>query len=107
MSLKQKNPFVELWEQLPAPIRNKYFIVLVLFFGWMIFFDKSGPWTQYKLWAGIQDLEEKMDYYEAGIEEAEAKQKDLEENRERFAREEYYLQKENEDVFIIEDLREE
>jgi len=105
MSLQQKNPFQELWEQLPAPIRNRYFIALVLFFGWLVLIDKAGPLTQWKLSQGVKELEQDKAYYKQKIEEAREKERVLSEEKERFAREEYYLQKENEDVFIIEDKR--
>lgn len=96
-----KNPLQALIEEIPAPLRNKYFLVLVAFFAWMIFFDKHDFITQWQLQRTVDKLEKDKQYYSKKIEEAEQDRYDLEVNREKFAREHYYLQKSDEDVFII------
>lgn len=99
----RNNPFQPLLDQIPAPFKNRYFLVLVLFFGWMIFFDKHDVITQWRLQQSVEKLEEDRTYYKAQIKEAQQKRLDLEVNKEKFAREEYYMQKSDEDVFIIVD----
>ena len=97
------NPLKPLIDQLPKPFRNKYFLVLVLFAGWMIFFDKHNLLTQVELYQTLQGLEEEKRFYGKSIEEAWEDKRDIEVDKEKFAREHYYLKKRNEDVFIIED----
>lgn len=95
------NPLQALLEEIPAPLRNKYFLVLIAFFAWMIFFDKHDFITQWQLQRTVDKLENDKEFYSKKIKESEQDRFDLEANREKFAREHYYLQKANEDVFII------
>ncbi len=88
-------------ERLPAPLRNKYFLILAVFFGWMIFFDKHDVITQWRLQRSVNKLEDDKEFYSRKIEEAEQTRLDLEVNREKFARERYYMKKKDEDVFVI------
>jgi len=96
-----KSPLQKWLEDVPAPLKNKYFLVLAMFLFWMIFFDKHDFITQWQLQRTVDKLEEDKAYYSKKIEEAEQDRYDLEVNREKFARERYYLQKSDEDVFII------
>lgn len=97
------NPFQPLIDSLPAPLRNRYFLVLAAFFAWMIFFDRHDFVTQYKLQRLVNRLESDKSYYLDQIEAAEQERLDLEANKEKFAREQYYMKNADEDVFIIVD----
>jgi len=97
----RNNPFRPIIQKLPAPFRNKYFVVLGLFFAWLIFFDKHDVLTQWKLQQTLQTLEEDKVFYEESIEQLREDQVDLENNQEKFAREHYQMSKKDEDVFII------
>lgn len=87
--------------QIPKPLTNRYFIFLLLFFAWMVFFDKHDLMTQWKLSDTVKRLEKDKIYYHEKIEEVRADKKDIELNKEKIAREQYFMQKQNEDVFII------
>lgn len=89
-------------EIIPAPFRNKYFIALLLFFGWMIFPDRHDIITQWRLESTVNKLENEREFYKAKIKEAELQRLELERNPEKIAREKYFMKKSNEDVFIIE-----
>lgn len=95
------NSFQAIKEQIPAPLRNKYFLVLALFFAWMIFLDRHDLVTQWRLQNTVNKLEEDRAFYTEKIEEAEQERLDLDINDEKFAREQYYMKKSDEDVFII------
>lgn len=95
------NPLQPLLDQIPKPFRNRYFLVLVLFFAWMVFVDKHDVLTQWRLQKSVKTLEADMEYYKEKVEEAKQDRLDLEINREKFAREKYYMKKKDEDVFII------
>lgn len=103
---KRSNPLQPLLEQLPRPLRNKYFITLALFLGWMVFFDNHGILTQIKLQQTVNKMHRDKEMYEQKIEEAKQERLDLEVNKEKFAREQYFMKKRNEDVFIIEETEE-
>jgi cell division protein FtsB len=100
--MASNNPFQPLLDRIPAPFRNRYFLALVIFVGWLIFFDKHDVLTQWKLQRTVNKLEQDKDYYSKEIKRAEQKRLDLEVNKEKYAREQYYMKKDNEEVFIIE-----
>ena len=96
------SPMQQLLKQLPAPMRNKYILVLVVFGILMVFFDKHDLWTQIKLKNSVDRLEEDKAYFEDEIEKAKQDRYDIETNKEEFAREKYHMHKSDEEVFIIE-----
>ncbi len=84
------------------PFRNKFFLVLTLFICWLVFFDKHDVITQFRLQRTVNQLESDKTEYRAKIKEAQQDRLDLEQDKEKFAREQYYMKKNNEDVFVIE-----
>lgn len=106
MALKKKpqqDPLKKLWLKLPPYVRNRYFLTLVAFTAIMIFVDRHDLLTQFHLQSTVERLEGDLEQYDAMIDGAEAEKMDMEQNGERFARENYYMQKDDEDVFIIVD----
>lgn len=104
MALKKKkkpDPLKQLWLKLPPYIRNRYFLTLVAFTVLLVFVDRHDLLTQFRLQRTVERLEGDLERYDDMIDDAEAEKLDREQNRERFARESYYMQKDDEDVFII------
>ncbi len=97
----RSNPFKPILKKIPAPLKNKYFIVLAFFCALMIFFDKHDVLTQWRLQQTLNQLEKDKVYYQNKIKEAKEDKRDIELNTEKFARERYYMKKDDEDVFII------
>ena len=95
--------FQPLLELAPRPLRNRYALALLLFFFWMLLIDKHDVVTQWRLQRTLNKLEQEKAYYFEKIEQAERDRQNLETNGERFARERYYMKKQGEDVFIIEE----
>ncbi len=95
------NPWQSLWQRLPAPLQNRYYLTLVVFFFIMIFLDRHSLWTQFRLHRAQQRLENDKSFYEQKIKEAEEEAEDFELTKEKFAREHYYMKRRNEDVYII------
>ena len=85
-----------------AQLFNKYIIVSVAFLCWMLFFDKNSFPANYKLGKSIDKLEMAKADYEEKIVQARIEKKDIEENKEKYAREKYLMHKDNEDVIVIE-----
>ena len=85
-------------------LSNKYFLLSTAFVVWMLFFDKNDMLSQYEYRTEVNKLQVEKDFYEK--ETAHVK-KDLEElttdlnMAEKFAREKYFMKKDNEDVFVI------
>jgi cell division protein FtsB len=70
----------------------------------MIFFDQENFIEQYHLTKTLNDLDSKKEFYQEEIAQNEEKINLLEtdaEYLEKFAREKYFMKKENEDVFVI------
>ncbi len=93
--------FNNLWNKVPVPLRNRYFLVAVLFVAYMVFIDRHDVLTQFRLQRSVNKLEDDRVFYDQQIEKAEQERLDMDRNAERFAREQYYMQRNNEDVFII------
>ena len=88
---------------LPDYLVNRYFITAMVFFIWMIFFDKNKWLNQLQLSQSIYRLEQEKKNLGRQIVEARKDKEDLEKNKEKYAREKYYMHKENEDIFIFEE----
>ena len=97
------SPLTTLWLRIPPYLRNKYFLTVVGFVVLMVFVDRHDVGTQFRLHRTVNRLEDDLQRYDRLTAEAEATKLDMEQNRERFARENYYMQQDDEDVFIIVD----
>ncbi len=99
MTLKQiKNkPVVKI-------ITNRYVMILAIFVVWMIFFDENS-WINHEEFDNeIEKLKSEKDYYKSQIDADKNfinKHNDREE-LEKFAREQYNMKKENEEIYIVE-----
>ncbi len=85
-------------------VRNKYVLAFLFFFVWILFFDEHSLVQHYRNLQKLEQLEEQTEYYKAKIEADKRKLHELQtndENLEKFAREQFQMKKENEDVFII------
>jgi cell division protein FtsB len=84
--------------------RNKYFVATAAFVVWMLFFDKNDMLSQYEYRTEVNKLQEEKDFYEKETTQVKKDLKELSTNlksAEKFAREKYFMKKDNEDVFVI------
>ena len=94
----------DLYQKLPAPLRNKYLITFIVFLVWIFFIDKFDIITQIKMNKEFKQLKQQQEFYKEEIEKDSTKIYNLNNNpeeQERFARERFLMKKENEDLFII------
>ncbi len=94
----------ELMKRLLDLFRNKYFIAIAAFSVWMMFFDKNDIIAQYEYSVQVKKLQQEKDFYEKETALVKKDLKELDSNMtsaEKFAREKYFMKKENEDVFVI------
>ncbi len=85
-------------------INNKYFYTGLVFLIWWIFFDQESLIVQYDLARVKTGLEKQKEYYKNEIKEDEAAINTLQNDTvllEKYAREKYFMKKDNEDVFVI------
>ena len=86
------------------PFKNIFVLILAAFAIWMLFFDANSWLIHNELNTEIEDLENEKEYYKKEIEKdnKEIKKLSTQEGLEKFAREEYYMKREKEEIFIIE-----
>jgi cell division protein DivIC len=86
--------------------RNKWIVATVLFLTWIIFFDENSIISHQKNKRRLYELKQQEEYYRERIEVDRQKLEDLkagEEKLEKFAREQYFMSKPDEDVFVVTD----
>ena len=83
---------------------NAYWLVTIVFFALTFIMGDSSLYKRYTYDEKIRNLEKEIKHYQKEIEINSKKLNDLhtdKEGLERFAREEYFMEKPNEDVYII------
>ncbi|MDR0699158.1 MAG: septum formation initiator family protein [Tannerella sp.] len=85
---------------------NKYWLVTILFFAFTFLIGDSSLYRRYRYNEKIRMLENEIQRYKKEVEHNKKKIRELQTDKiglERFAREEYLMKKEDEDIFIIEE----
>lgn len=85
-------------------LRNKYILTSIFFVIWLFIFDQNNLVERIKNIREYNQLLKDKEYYFEKIEEDRQQLKELKtnnENLEKFAREKYFMKKEDEDVFVI------
>jgi len=99
MNLKtvKKNPFFRVFT-------NKYVLILLVFLVWMFFFDENSYLIHREFDKEIDELESTILFYKTKIDADKETIEKLKDSLqlERFAREQYLMKRENEDIYIIE-----
>jgi cell division protein DivIC len=99
-----KEYILKFWDFFRGLLRNKYLLSIILFGFWLLFFDQNNLMDRYKLIREVNQLEKDLNYYVERIQSDSARLNELRtspENLEKFAREQYLMKKDNEDIFII------
>lgn len=85
-------------------LSNRYLLTTALFFLWVLFFDQNNLLTQYEYFKELKKITDEKNYYEKELMKVKKSLQQLStnpENLERFAREKYFMKKDNEDIFIL------
>jgi cell division protein DivIC len=80
---------------------NKFSVASIVFLLWILLFDQYNLFTRYKLSSTVKKLEKEKIELISQIDKARQDKLDLELNPEKYARENYYMKKDNEEVYII------
>jgi cell division protein FtsB len=86
-------------------LRNKYVIAILIFIIWVGFIDRNNLIKTFKIRKELNSLKADKEYYLQEIEETRRIRDELLNNKsslEKFAREEYYMKKSDEEIFIVE-----
>jgi cell division protein DivIC len=92
------------WYSILPLLKNKYTLTLIIFLGWVTFFDQNNLVDRMKNLNQLHQLEKDQVYYSKKIAADSTRYWELKtnkENLEKFAREMYLMKKDNEDIFII------
>lgn len=91
------------WKKYLSFLKNKYIIVLLALFVYLFFIEDVTIFDLYSRRQKRQELLNEKQRKLENIDDVRAKLKSLEDKDqlEKFAREEYYFKKKNEDVFVI------
>lgn len=99
--MKWKNLRNKTWFRIAS---NKYVLVLLAFIFWMLFLDGNSWLIHRELNLEIEELEKNKSYYLDQINADKAIMEKLSDSLEleKFARQEYFMKRENEEIYIIE-----
>lgn len=95
---------LKIWKKILPYAKNKYILTILIFITWILFFDRNNLIDRAKELRHLKQLEKDKKYY---IERIDKDSKRLEQlktnnkNLEKFAREQYLMKKDNEDIFVI------
>ncbi len=85
-------------------IKNKYVIVLLCMVVYLLFLEETDLFTLGKYKSKVNDLEDQKEYLDEEIVETRLSITELSTDEaalEKFAREQHYMKRENEDVFVF------
>lgn len=85
-------------------LTNKYFLAASFFILWMFFFDPKDWGTAFEKNNKLKEFQKSEQHLSKTIDETKEELKQLKSNVqtiEKYAREKYFMKKENEDLFII------
>jgi cell division protein DivIC len=91
-------------DKIPPILKNKFVITGFVFFTWLMFFDKNNLLDRISNLRLLSDLKEVEEYYIVQNRQDSIRIQELmtnSENLEKFAREQYFMKKNNEDIFVI------
>ncbi|HRI22337.1 MAG TPA: septum formation initiator family protein [Panacibacter sp.] len=86
-------------------LSNKYLIAIVLFGVIILFTDHNNLFEQHDRKLELKELQAKKEYYLQEIDKTKKELADLSNNPaalEKYAREKFYMKRDNEDVFLVE-----
>ena len=95
--------------RIPSWLKNRYLLVGAVFLVWMLFIDTNSWWFHRELNNEIEELEEATQYYRGEILSDSTILFELDstpEALEKYARENYLMKKDNEEVYLFIDPKE-
>lgn len=83
-------------------LKNKYALTVILFIAWIFTFESTNIFRLIDYKTTINNYEDEIELYQEKIESTKASIEELEDPilLEKFAREQYYMKKDNEVIFV-------
>ncbi|CAN5764210.1 septum formation initiator family protein [soil metagenome] len=85
-------------------VSSRYLLAITAFAIWITFFDESNLFVQRQRTKELNDLNKKIEYYKGQVDQTKQELNDLQNDPvilEKYAREKYFMKKDNEDIFVI------
>ncbi len=85
-------------------LKNKFILTIVVFIVWIVLFDSNNIMDRLKDLSNLKELRREKAYYIEEIKSDSVKLNELKtniKNLEKFAREQYLMKRDNEDIFIV------
>jgi len=98
------NTAVKIWKTILPFIKNKYIITFLVFLILLLFFDRNNLVDRIKELSYYNQLEKDKKYFKERIDEDSKRLEQLKTNNknlEKFAREQYFMKKADEDIFVV------
>lgn len=95
---------LKIWKKILPYVKNKYILTIFIFTIWILFFDNNNLVDRIKEMRHLQQLEKDRKYYTERIDKDTKRLEQLKTNNknlEKFAREQYLMKKDDEDIFVI------
>jgi cell division protein FtsB len=95
---------LKIWKKILPYVKNKFILTILIFIIWLLFVDHNNLIDRAQELRRLRQLESDKTYY---IERIDKDSKRLEQlktnnkNLEKFAREQYLMKKDDEDIFVI------
>ncbi|MCB9015151.1 MAG: septum formation initiator family protein [Lentimicrobiaceae bacterium] len=99
-----------MWQRIPPILRNKYVLAGLAFLVWLTFFDRNNFIAQVRLGRTLNEQRNQKEFYQNEITKDSTAIKLIMSDSvslEKFAREKYLMKKDNEDIFLIVEEKEE
>ena len=95
---------MKLLTHIPSWLRNKFLIAFAAFAVWMLFFDERDVFTLQKYRNELKELQQSKNFYSAEINKEKSELEKLKNNPytlEKYAREKYYMKRDQEELFLV------
>lgn len=96
--------FQKIWASIPSWVKNKYFLLFAFFLIWVLLIDSNNLYQLVRRKQTLNKLNQQEKVYKKELEQYLEQQKAFKNDKEaleKFAREEYRMKKDDEDVFVI------
>ncbi|MDR2009528.1 MAG: septum formation initiator family protein [Bacteroidales bacterium] len=99
-----KKFFISIWRILKVIFGSKYLAAITIFIIWITFIDTYNLIDRYKNLEKLKNLKKEAEFFRQEIESLNIQHNELfsdKKDLEKFAREQFLMKEENEDIFII------
>jgi len=94
----------KLLDRIPARVRNRYGLVLGALLAWVLIFADNDIWRLWKNHRELNRMEQQSEWYAAEIGRTKEQLAEIANDKElleKFARERYFMKRDNEDIFVL------